>query len=130
VYNNRIRIFKYIDMDSLPMEPELQREIRLLHAEMCQALADPKRIALLYTLNKGRQCVTDLAEALGVPQPTVSYHLKILRERGLATAEPEGATVYYSLADGRIIEALDLLRAMLADVLAQQADLVREAEQS
>jgi hypothetical protein len=34
------------------------------------------------------------------------------------------------LADGRIIEALDLLRAMLADVLAQQADLVREAEQS
>jgi ArsR family transcriptional regulator len=112
------------------MEPELQREIRLLHAEICQALADSKRIALLYTLDKGPQCVTDLAEALGVPQPTVSYHLKILRERGLVMARPDGATVYYSLADGRIIEALDLLRAMLADLLAQQADLIREAGQS
>jgi ArsR family transcriptional regulator len=112
------------------MEPELQRDIRLLHAEICQALADPKRIALLYTLHEGPQCVNDLAEALGAPQPTVSYHLKILRERGLAVAEPDGATVYYSLADRRIIEALDLLRAMLADVLAHQADLIREAGQS
>jgi ArsR family transcriptional regulator len=107
------------------MKPSLQHEIRLLHAEICQALADPKRIALLYTLDREPQCVTDLAEALEVPQPTVSYHLKVLRERGLAVAEPEGTTVYYSLTDRRIIEALDILRAMLADILARQAELVR-----
>jgi ArsR family transcriptional regulator len=106
------------------MEPALQREIRLLHAEICQALADPKRITLLYTLAKGPQCVTDLAEALDAPQPTVSYHLKVLRERGLAAVEQDGTTMYYSLADRRIIEALDLLRAMLADILAQQASLM------
>jgi ArsR family transcriptional regulator len=113
--------------DSL-MESSLQQEIRLLHAQVCQALADPKRIALLYTLDQGRQCVTDLAAALDVPQPTVSYHLKVLRERGMAVAEQDGTTVYYSLADRRIIEALDLLRAMLADILAQQADLMRGVE--
>jgi ArsR family transcriptional regulator len=112
------------------MEPSLHREIRLLHAQICQALADPKRIALLYTLDKGPQCVTDLAEALGAPQPTVSYHLKVLRERGLAVAEQDGTTVYYSLADRRIIEALNLLRAMLADILAQQADLMKGAGSS
>jgi ArsR family transcriptional regulator len=111
------------------MEPTLDREIRLLHAQICQALADPKRIALLYTLDRGQQCVTDLAEALDAPQPTVSYHLKVLRERGLALAEQDGTTVYYSLADRRIIEALDLLRAMLADILAQQASLMRRVEQ-
>ena len=111
------------------MEPVLQREIQLLHAEICQALADPKRIALLYTLDKGAQCVTDLAEALDVPQPTVSYHLRILRERGLVLAEPDGTTVRYSLTDRRIVEALDMLRSMLADILARQAELMREARQ-
>jgi len=109
------------------VEASLQREIELLHAEICQALADPKRIALLYMLNKSPQCVTDLAEALDAPQPTVSYHLKVLRERGLATAVPDGTTVYYSLADRRIIEALDTLRAMLADSLMRQAELMQES---
>lgn len=109
------------------MEPSLQREIRQLHAQICQALADPKRIALLYLLEAGPQCVTDLGEALGMPQPTVSYHLKVLRERGLVVTEPEGTTVYYGLADRRIIEALDTLRSMLADILAEQAELVSRA---
>lgn len=107
------------------MEPSLHRDIRLLHAQVCQALADPKRIALLYALDRGTQCVNDLAETLDAPQPTVSYHLKVLRERGLAVAEPEGTTVYYSLADRRIIEALDLLRSMLADILAARAEVMR-----
>ena len=112
------------------IESALEQEIQLLHAEICQALADPKRIALLYTLHRGPQCVTDLARALDVPQPTVSYHLKVLRERGLATTQQEGTTVYYSLADRRIIEALDTLRAMLADNLARQAELVQEAQET
>ncbi|MGD8244449.1 MAG: metalloregulator ArsR/SmtB family transcription factor [Anaerolineae bacterium] len=111
------------------MQPALQREIQLLHAEICQALADPKRIALLYTLDRGPQCVTDLAEALEVPQPTISYHLKVLRERGLVLAEPDGTTVHYSLGDRRIVEALEILRAMLADILTRQAELARGALQ-
>ena len=110
------------------MEAALQHEIQMLHAEICQALADPKRIALLYMLDRRAQCVNDLAEALDAPQPTVSYHLKILRERGLVTAAPEGTTVHYSLADRRIIKALDTLREMLADNLVRQAALLRSAE--
>jgi len=110
------------------MESTLQREIELLHAEVCQALADPKRIALLYMLDRGPKCVSDLAEQLDAPQPTVSYHLKVLRERGLAIADPDGTTVYYSLADRRIIEALDTLREMLADSLVRQAALLRSRE--
>ena len=110
------------------MESALQREIQLLHAEICQALADPKRIALLYMLDRGPQCVSDLAEALDAPQPTVSYHLKVLRERGLVMPAPDGTTVHYSLADRRIIEALDILREMLADSLVRQAALLRDVE--
>ncbi|HIE39487.1 MAG TPA: ArsR family transcriptional regulator [Anaerolineales bacterium] len=106
------------------MENILRQEVNLLHAQVCQGLADPKRILLLYALADGPRRVTDLAEALGLPQPTVSHHLKILRERGLIVAEREGTAVYYSLADQRVIQALDLLRAMLADILAHRARLM------
>jgi len=106
------------------MEHSLEQEINLLHSQICQALADPKRISLLYAIDEGPQRVTDLAEALDMPQPTTSHHLKILREQGLVLTDREGTAIYYSLADRRVIEALDLLRLVLADLLSQQADLV------
>jgi DNA-binding transcriptional ArsR family regulator len=106
------------------MENSLQQEINLLHAQICQGLADPTRILLLYALGEGPRRVTDLVEAFDLPQSTVSHHLKILRERGLVVAEREGTAAYYSLADLRVIKALDMLREVLADVLAQQARLM------
>lgn len=104
----------------------LRQEINMLHAQVCQALADPKRILLLYALSEGPRRVTDLAEQLDMPQPTVSHHLKILRERGMVAAERDGTAIYYSLADPRIIQALDLLRAMLASLLSQRIGLVEQ----
>ena len=65
------------------MDERLEREVNLLHASICQALADPKRILILYALSEGPKNVSELTEALDVPQPTVSRHLKVLRERCL-----------------------------------------------
>jgi DNA-binding transcriptional ArsR family regulator len=107
------------------MDERLEQEINLLHAHVCQALADPKRILILYALADGPQYVSELADSLDIPQPTVSRHLKVLRERSLVTTERNGAAVYYSLTDNRVVEALDLLRALLGDVLTQQAQLVQ-----
>jgi ArsR family transcriptional regulator len=108
----------------MPITSGLRQEITLLHAQVCQGLADPKRILILYALADGPRRVTDLADALGMPQPTVSHHLKILRERGLVVAEQEGTAVYYTLVDERVIQALDLLREVLRTQLALRADLV------
>ena len=105
------------------MDQTLIEEINLLHAQMCQGLADPTRILILYLLADGPRYVTELAEMLDVRQPTVSHHLKMLRDRGLVTATREGNTVHYALRDRRIIQALDLLRAVMADVLAERAEL-------
>ncbi len=110
------------------MDTKLEQEITLLHARVCSGLADPTRILLLYALAEGPKYVGALSSELGVPQPTVSRHLKILRERSLVVAEREGTTVYYSLTDRRIIEALDLLRAVLHNILAKQADLIEALE--
>ena len=107
------------------MDERLEREVNLLHANICQALADPKRILILYALSEGPMNVTELTEALNVPQPTVSRHLKVLRERRLVLTEREGTSVRYSLSDARVIEALDTMRAVLVGGLTQQARLAQ-----
>ena len=111
------------------MDQRLTEEINLLHAQICQGLADPNRILILYLLAESPHYVTELAEMLGVSQPTVSRHLKVLRDRGLVTSTREGNTVHYALRDRRVIQALDLLRAMMADVLAERAELAEAITQ-
>ena len=67
--------------------------------------------------------MSQLVETLGNPQATVSRHLKVLREWHMVVSERDGVHVYYSLADQRIIEALDLLRGVMADILARRRRL-------
>ena len=105
------------------MNQVLEQEVNQLHAEFCAALADPKRILLLYLLAEAPHNVTELVNQLQMSQPAVSRHLKVLRERGMAKAVRTGTTVEYSLADPRLIQALDLLRAALRDHLSHRAEL-------
>jgi ArsR family transcriptional regulator len=109
----------------MAVDPKLEQEVELLHSRICYALADPKRVLLLYILSKGSHCVSELVEALQVPQSTVSRHLRVLRERRLVETERQGTAVYYTLADRRVIEALDLLRGILVTQLAASADLAQ-----
>ncbi len=105
------------------MEPSLEAEIRRLHAAVCSALSDPKRIAILYALHEGSKNVTELTELLKLNQATTSRHLKILRDRSLVETQRDGVHIYYSLADERVIEALDLLRGVLASTLERRKTL-------
>lgn len=106
------------------MNQILEQEINQLHAEFCAGLADPKRILIIYALSEAPKNVTDLVASLGMSQPAVSRHLKVLRERGMVTATRIGPSVEYRLSDNRLIEALDLLRAALRDHLSRRAELV------
>lgn len=106
------------------MASSLETEVTQLHAEICAGLADPSRILILYALSEGPRNVTEICNTLGMPQPSVSRHLKILRERRMVTTKRQGTVVNYSLADSRLVEALDLLRAVLRDGLAKRAELV------
>ncbi len=106
------------------MLPTLNQEIHQLHSSLCYGLADPTRILILYALQDAPLNVTELAQKLELPQPTVSRHLKVLRERGMVIARREAQSVYYSVSDKRIMQALDLMRSVLADLLQDQASLV------
>ena len=110
--------------------PKLTEEVTALHAGICSGLADPRRILMLYALSDKPRNVSELAEELGISQPTASRHLNLLRERGLVTAKREGQSVVNTLADDRIIQALDLLRQVLASNLQSQAALAESVTEN
>ena len=68
-------------------------------ARLLQALADPTRLAIVRQLSVEREtCACDLTAGIDLAQPTVSHHLRVLREAGLVRAERRGSWVYFSLS--------------------------------
>ena len=106
----------------------LAQEISELEADFCSALSDPTRLLILYALADVPHNVTELANELNITQPTISRHLKVLRERGLVYTVRQGNTVTYHLADPRLIQALDLLRTVMRDRFAHRAGLMEETK--
>ena len=80
---------------------------------------------MLYAIAEQPRNVNSLAEVVGIRQPAASRHLKVLKEQGLITANRDGSSVIYTLADNRLIQALDLLRDVMFDQFARQADLLK-----
>ena len=85
-------------------EVELQRT-----ANVARALSDPKRLCVLETLATGERSVGELSRDVGCQVPNMSQHLAVLRSAGLVTARREGTTVFYRLADTRVIDAYRLM---------------------
>jgi ArsR family transcriptional regulator len=86
-----------------------------MHADMCQALANKHRLAIMHTLKDGEKCVSELATELGVSVHNVSQHLRILRERLLVRSRKEGQTVYYSVTNPKFVQACALIREALLE---------------
>jgi ArsR family transcriptional regulator len=103
----------------------LSQQINHLHANICSAISEPNRIHLLYAIHEEPRNVNNLAETVNISQSAASRHLKVLKERGLIIAQRDGNQVIYQLADERIINALDILRELMLDNLAQRADLLK-----
>ena len=105
-------------------ERQRERQLFALQAELCQTLADPTRLEMLYLLGQRPRLVKELAEATGQRQAKISQHLAVMRQRGIVRAERHGTEIEYSLADARILDACAATRALLLDRLARQAELV------
>jgi ArsR family transcriptional regulator len=91
--------------------PDVEREAASRMALVAKALGDPVRVQLVDVLRKhaGRVCVCELVPLFDLSQPTVSHHLKVLREAGIVGSERVGLWAYYYV----ILEALEELSAWL-----------------
>jgi ArsR family transcriptional regulator len=90
----------------------LQADAAAPLARAFSALGDPVRLrllSLLLTAEGGRVCACDLVDPVGKSQPTVSHHLKVLREAGLITGTRRGQNIWYAV----VPEQLETLRGIL-----------------
>jgi DNA-binding transcriptional ArsR family regulator len=85
------------------------------HAELCKALGNQHRLAILCTLNEGELCVGDLAARLGISVHNVSQHLRVLREHRVVRPRKEGQTVYYAITNPKFTAACVLLRQAIIE---------------
>jgi ArsR family transcriptional regulator len=86
-------------------------------ARMFKVVGDPVRLRLLSLIashTDGEACVCDLTDAFDLTSPTISHHLKVLREAGLITGERRGTWIYYRIQP----DTLDRLSAVLVPAAA------------
>lgn len=81
-------------------------------AAVGRALADPKRLCVLESLADGEVSVSDLSTRVGCQVPNMSQHLAVLRSAGLVSTRRDGSTVYYRIADTRVLDAYRLLQSI------------------
>jgi len=87
-------------------------EDRNRFAAVARALGDPKRLCVLESLAGGEASVGELASRVSCQVPNMSQHLAVLRSAGLVAARRDGSTVYYRLADAKVLEAYRILQAI------------------
>ncbi len=105
------------------MDKQVAAELHELHARVCKAIADPKRLLIINELRERELSVGDLCEALDLSQSNASQHLAILRDRGVVFFIVKGTSVIYTWRGTKVIEAVDLLREFLAEDLADHGRL-------
>ena len=107
--------------------PDL-RPLYRMHAELCKALANEHRQALLHALGDGEKCVGELAAEIGISVHNVSQHLRILKEGRVVASRKEAQTVYYHVANMKFIEACALIRQALVEQHAAQGASLQAGE--
>jgi DNA-binding transcriptional ArsR family regulator len=84
-------------------------------AHQLKALSDPTRLALVDALRRGPRTVTELSSSFSLAQPTVSNHVKVLREAGFVTDRREGTRRLLRIEEAAVAELVDTLRVVLTD---------------
>lgn len=96
-----------------PLDPPLERAEADAQAALLKAVADPVRLQLLSLIrasDRSEACVCDLTPGVGLSQPTVSHHLKVLTDAGLVTREKRGTWAWFRLVPERLEDIAALFR--------------------
>jgi ArsR family transcriptional regulator len=94
-----------------------------IEAKIFKALCDEKRLRILDLLQSGEKCVCALNEELGLPQSTLSYHMKILCESGVVEGRQEGKWTHYRISKEGVLCAMDILRGFSRQNAKRQMNL-------
>jgi len=91
-----------------------------LKARIFNALSDPARLEILEFLREGEKCVCEIVPYVGLIQPVISRHLKILKDCGLVIDRKDSTRRLYSITEPKIFEIIDKATPELLDVLSKR----------
>ncbi len=78
-------------------------------AEVLKALGHPTRVKIVKYLSDGEKCVKEIWQELGIPQPTVSQHINILKNAGVISFRKDGVKTCYRIEEPKVIKIIKLL---------------------
>ncbi len=96
-----------------------------VQAEVCQTLANPKRLHILSLLKGGELSVGEMLKAMDIPKANLSQHLSIMKQKGILVARREGTVIYYRLAIPKITDACTIMRDVLLQLLENREEFSR-----
>ena len=85
----------------------------MLQADLCQSLTHPFRLKILRMLSDGKKNVSEMIEETQKPQPYISQHLRVLRQKEVVVTERDGNEVYYSLSDPSLVKICELVAELI-----------------
>ena len=97
-----------------------------LHSDLCKAIFNPKRLAIIDALRDNKMNVNDLSERLKTSQSNISQHLAILKSKSLVVSVKEGSNTYYSISNPKILEAYDLVSEIIKDKFKSDNKILNE----
>ena len=106
----------------------MPNDLHVAQSEICRIFTHPARIQILEILGEGERSVSDLADLTGLPQPTVSQHLSILRQAGVVDTRRAGTTIHYRIADTRILKACHVMRSVVLERLERMGERARKGK--
>jgi ArsR family transcriptional regulator len=101
------------------MRSKTEKQIRL-RAKIFNALSDPTRLEILEFLRTSEKCVCEIIPHVGLIQPVVSRHLKILKDCGLVRDRKDGTRRLYSITEPKAFEIIDAATPDLLDLLSKR----------
>lgn len=105
----------------------MPKEIYEIHASICRCLASPKRLEIINTLRDKELSATEIAEKIGISGANASQHLAMMRDKGILKSRREGVSIYYFLANPKVITACDIMREVLFEYLNEKQSLTKKA---
>lgn len=104
----------------------MSKRLYEIHADICKALGNAKRIEIINALDNRELTVGKLAEILDISQANVSQHLAIMKQKGILTTRKTGANIYYKVSNPKVNQACNLMREVLLEQLNKGKEIARE----
>lgn len=95
-----------------------------MQAQLCQSLGHAIRLRIVHLLKEGPKSVNEIAKVIELSQPSASRHLSVLRSNGVLTANRKGTEVFYAIANPKIVEVCEMMRAILTERQSQYNDIL------